>query len=99
MQCIKDLLVREPVLKYFDVMAPTQLQVDASQSGLGAVLLQDGHPVAYASRSLTAAELNYPQIDKELLAIVFSCEKIQPRCVWEAHSGGDRSSSFVSHNK
>lgn len=75
LDAIKKLLVSEPVLKYFDINKPTQLQVDASQYGLGAVLLQDGHPIAYASRSLTSAEINYPQIDKELLAIVFGCER------------------------
>jgi len=61
-------------LKYFDVTKPVNLQVDASKSGLGAVLLQQGRPVAYGSRALTSAEINYPQIDKELLAMVFGCE-------------------------
>jgi hypothetical protein len=51
------------------------LQVDASKGGLGACLLQDGHPVAYASRSLSSAEENYAQIEKELTAVVFGCEK------------------------
>ena len=72
---IKNALTSDPVLKYFDTNKDIELQVDASQSGLGAVLLQDNHPVAYASRSLTPAECNYPQIDKELLAIVFGCER------------------------
>lgn len=72
---IKAVLSNEPVLKYFDTTKDVILQVDASKGGLGAVLLQDKHPVAYASRALTAAEENYPQIDKELLAIVYGCEK------------------------
>ena len=46
-----------------------------SQYGLGVVLLQEGRPVAYASRSLTQTEQNYAQIEKELYAIVFACEK------------------------
>ena len=72
---IKRLLTSEPVLQYFDMTKETHLQVDASKSGLGAVLLQDNKPVAYASRSLTETETNYPQIDKELLAVVFGCER------------------------
>jgi len=72
---IKRVLTAAPVLQYFDTSKKTTLQVDACKSGLGAVLLQDDHPVAYASRALSEAEQNYPQIDKELLAIVFGCEK------------------------
>ena len=52
------------------------IQVDANQYGLGACLFQKGKPVAYASRSLSPAECNYAQIEKELLAIVFACQKI-----------------------
>ena len=63
------------MLAYYDVKREVTIQCDASQSGLGAVLLQEGRPVCYASRALTTTEENYAQIEKELLAIVFSCEK------------------------
>ena len=46
-----------------------------SQSGLGAVPLQDNQPVAYASRALTDVESRYTQIEKELLAIAFAFNK------------------------
>ena len=54
---------------------PVKLQVDACKSGLGAVLVQGGSPIAYASRSLTETECNYAQIEKELLAVTFGCER------------------------
>ena len=61
---IKKILTAAPVLQYFDTSKKTTLQVDACKSGLGAVLLQNDHPVAYASRALSDAEQNYPQIDR-----------------------------------
>ena len=44
---------------------------------VGACLIQDGQPVAYASRSLTDTEVNYAQIENELLAIVFGMERFE----------------------
>ena len=51
------------------------IQCEASQTGLGAVLMQNGRPIAYTSRALTETETRYAQIEKEMLAIVFSLEK------------------------
>ena len=64
-----------PVLRYYDIKQAVTVQCDASQSGLGAVLMQDGQPVYYASRALTSTEQRYCQIEKECLAIVFACER------------------------
>ena len=72
---IKEILTCNPVLKYFDVSKPVTVQCDASKSGLGAVLLQDNQPVAYASRSLTDTETRFAQIEKELLSAVFALER------------------------
>jgi RNase H-like domain found in reverse transcriptase/Reverse transcriptase (RNA-dependent DNA polymerase)/Integrase zinc binding domain/Integrase core domain len=70
---LKHLLSTAPVLAYFDVTKPTVIECDASSTGLGSVLLQEDRPIAYASRALTTTEQNYAQIEKETLAIVFSC--------------------------
>ena len=70
---MKQLITREPVLRYFDNTREVKLQCDASDSGLGAVIMQEGQPVAFSSRALTNTEKNYAQIEKELLSTVHSC--------------------------
>jgi hypothetical protein len=55
----------------FDPSKASTLTVDASKDGLGAALLQEGAPVAYASRSLNNTQKCYAQIEKEMLAIVY----------------------------
>lgn len=72
---LRNALSTQPVLAYYKVESPAVLQVDASKKGLGACLMQNGRPIAYASRSLTSAEENYANIERELLAIVFACER------------------------
>ena len=72
---LKALLQSAPTLKYFDPADSAWIQTDSSSKGLGSCLLQRGRPIAFASRALTDAECNYSQIEKELLSIVFACEK------------------------
>lgn len=76
-EAVRSMISNAPVLRYFDPSQQLVLQCDASQYGLGACLLQNGQPIAYASRSLSNAEQNYAQIEKELLAIVFGTEKFE----------------------
>jgi hypothetical protein len=52
---LKQLFAREPCLAPFDESLPVSLATDASTTGLGAVLLQNGRPVMYAARLLTDA--------------------------------------------
>ena len=73
---IKSLLSKEPCLRYYDLKEEVTIEADASQFGLGAVLYQQGQPVAWASRTLTKTERNYAQIEKEMLALVYACERI-----------------------
>ena len=74
-QELKKLITNTPVLKFYDPQKPTTISVDASSKGIGAVLLQEDGPIAYASKSLTNCQCNYAQIEKEMLAIVFGCTK------------------------
>ena len=75
MNKLREVLTSKLVLAYYDVTKPVTIQADKSQSGLGACLLQDGNPIAYASRSMTSAEKNYAQIEKEMLAISLATKK------------------------
>ena len=72
---IKDFITSTETLKYFNVNQPVVVQTDASTDGLGAVLMQDGQPVCYGSRSLTEPEKNHAPIELELLAIVYGMQK------------------------
>ena len=72
---LKQKLTEAPVLAYpqFHWNATEfTLLTDASAVGLGAVLEQDGHVIAYASRSLTAPERQYSVIQRECLAVVYA---------------------------
>ena len=71
---LKKRLTTSPVLLHPDNTKQFIVECDASNFAIGAVLSQYDednklHPVAYHSRSLNNAELNYPITDKELLAI------------------------------
>lgn len=72
---VKQLVIAHPVLKYYGMSEEVTIQCDASEKGLGVTLLQNGQPVAFASRTLTPVEQRYAQIEKECLAIVFACAK------------------------
>lgn len=72
---LRKALTEAPVLAYYDKRQPLVLQVDASQHGVGAVVLQSGQPLAYSSRSLTEVQERYAQIEKEMLAIVHGCTR------------------------
>ena len=66
---IKEAVLKPPVLKLFNPEEEVTLSVDASKSGLGAVILQNGLPVEYASCTLTPTQQRYAQVEKEMIAI------------------------------
>ena len=79
-QRLKGLLQSADVLVHYNPTKPLVVACDASPYGLGAVLahvMPDGseRPVSFASRTLTPAEKNYSQLDREALAVVFATKK------------------------
>ena len=83
MKELKARLTTAPVLAYPSFGRPYTVETDASISGLGAVLSQMQpdeklHPVAYASRSLSAAERNYTVTELETLAVVWALTRFHP---------------------
>ena len=75
----KDIVSSDRVLVHYQADKKLYLRVDASPYGLGAVLCHkiDGiyKPIAFASRTLTQAEKNYAQIEKEALAIIVGVKR------------------------
>ena len=63
------------MLKYYNPEEELTVQCDASDKGLGAALMQNGQPIAFASRALTDPETRCAQIEKEMLAVVFALQK------------------------
>ena len=69
----------KPILHLPDINKTFTLQTDASETGLGAVLLQetDGKlfPISYASKKLTEMERRYSVIERECLAVIWAVKK------------------------
>jgi hypothetical protein len=75
-------MVTEPILVYPDWSKEFHVHVDASSIELGAVLAQPGegdidHPLAFASRKLSTAEINYTTTERERLAMVYALKKLR----------------------
>lgn len=78
---VKSILTSNRLLTHFDPDKDLVLACDASPYGVGCVLSHrvgdSERPIAYASKALTAAEKNYPQIEREALAIIFGTRRFQ----------------------
>jgi hypothetical protein len=69
---IKQLLTEAPILQLPNFGVPFEVACDASHSGIGGVLSQSGHPIAYFSEKLNDARRRYSTYDLELYALVQS---------------------------
>jgi hypothetical protein len=70
---------------------PFSVYCDVSGQGLGCVLMQDGHVVAYASRPLRKLEVHYPTHDLELAAVVHALK------IWRHYLMGKRCELYIDH--
>nr|CAE04480.3 OSJNBa0029L02.21 [Oryza sativa Japonica Group] len=90
-QTLKENLVSSPVLILPDTRKDFMVYCDASRQGLGCVLMQEGHVVAYASRQLRPHEGNYPTHDLELAAVVHALK------IWRHYLIGNRYEIYTDH--
>ncbi|GKB37322.1 putative reverse transcriptase domain-containing protein [Tanacetum coccineum] len=90
-QTMKDKLCNAPVLALPDGPEDFVVYYDASEIGLGYVLMQRGKVIAYASRQLKIHETNYTTYDLELGAIVFALK------IWRHYLYGKKSVIYTDH--
>ena len=96
---MKSILTHYPLLRSPDFSQSFSLAIDASDHGVGAVLLQDDemgetHPIAYFSKKLNKSQQSYSTIEKETLSLVMALEHFEiyliscqgPVVVWTDHN-------------
>lgn len=72
---IKSIVTSETLLTYYDKNSPVTLQVDATGKCLDTALMQDRGPIAFALKALAPTATRYANIEGELLAVMYECEK------------------------
>jgi hypothetical protein len=90
-QELKKRLTTASILVMPDMEKPFSIYCDASSQGLGCVLMQDGHMVAYASRQLRKHEAHYPTHDLELATVVHALK------IWRYYLMGKRCELYTDH--
>jgi hypothetical protein len=88
---LKERLMSPPVLVMLDLHKGFDIYCDACGQGLGCVLNQEGHVIAYASRQLRKHELNYPTHDLELVAVVHALK------IWRHYIMGTKCQVYTDH--
>ena len=90
-QTLKQALCTTPILSLPEGIEDFVVYCDASNQGLGCVLMQRGKVIAYASRQLKIHELNYTTHDLDLGAVVFALN------IWRHYLYGTKSTIFTDH--
>jgi ribonuclease HI len=90
-QELKKRLTMTPVLTMHDMEKLFSIYCDTSGQGLGCVLMQGGHAVAFASRQLRKHEEKYPTHDLELAAVVHALK------IWRHYIIGKRCEVYLDH--
>jgi hypothetical protein len=88
---LKMRLMSPPVLVMLDLHMGFDIYCDACGQGLGCVLMQEGHVIAYTSRQLRKHELNYPTRDLELAAVVHALK------IWRHYIMGTKCQVYIDH--
>ena len=106
-QELKDRVSKDCLIQFYDPHKPLFIECDASKQGIGCMMLQPDDnipadvnhdtpsnllPVAYASKSLSEAEQNYGNIERELLGVVFSLETFK-------HFTSSRQTNIITDHK
>ena len=90
---LKDAMCTTPVLTVLDFTKPFILECDASGRGIGAVLMQEGHPLEFTSKQLCDRNLGKSTYEKEMMAILHAVE------TWCPYLIGMRSLECVFRSK
>ena len=92
MLTIQNALTHAPVFALPDLNRPFEVICDACGIGLGAVLLQDGRPIAFEGKRMSPAEQNYHVGEQELLAVVHALE------LWRCYLDGIEFTVVTDHS-
>lgn len=74
-QALKTALIEAPVLALPDFSRTFVVETNASATGIGAVLMQDSHPVAYLSKALAPRNIDLSAYEKECLALLLAVDQ------------------------